>query len=227
MANICNTTYEIFGTKEELNKLKSVLNKAIEICKARNLKEIDDFFNREKELCKNDEQLTDLVKRVNRKKEHVDTDPWVSDFYEALTSKTDYYDFAEGDGNMFFISCEDDRVIIDIDSKWVKVEEFEDMLNNYFEDLSVFYLTEEFGCGIWETNDTKGDIFSDKYYVELDGDGDYFETDEKLLEYVNEYFEEYAEGEHNFQDVKSFKEYLDNLDPESEEYYVLMEVERI
>lgn len=194
MANICNTTYEIYGTKEELNKLKNSLEKA-------------------KEIAKND-------------KDNYEKTPWVSDLYKAITGKADYDNFAEGDGNMFFISCEDERIVIDMDSKWAKVEEFEDILNKYFEDLSIFYITEEFGCGIWETNDTKGDVFEGKYYAEIDGDGDYFNNDDELLEYVNDYFEEYAEGEHNFKDVKSFKEFCDNLSPEDEDF-VLRELKRI
>lgn len=224
MANICDTVYEIHGSKEQLNKLENALNKAKEICKERNLKYIDNYFDDEKQNCENDKQLEELKEDVARKRKCVNTDPWVSDLYEALTGK-DYDDYCSDDGQLTYISCSDDRISIDIESNWMKVEAFEDMLRDDedLEDLSIFYLTEEFGCGIWETNDTIGDVFDNKYYVELDGDGDYFDNDDDLLEFVNDYFF----GKYDFHDVKSFKDYIDSLDPESEECYFLIELERI
>lgn len=76
---------------------------------------------------------------------------------------------------------------IEAQEAW-SVTDFKDLLESHYENMKVYYLTEELGCQVYETNDSAGKYFDDKFlvdsYVDGDGEMEYFKTKEEALEYI-------------------------------------------
>lgn len=55
-------------------------------------------------------------------------------------------------------------------------------------ELTIYYIVEECGCEVYATNDCDGKYFTERYYVDICIDGDYFseyfDTEKQVLVYV-------------------------------------------
>lgn len=74
------------------------------------------------------------------------------------------------------------------EDKWTRGE-FIENLQELFPEVEIYWIAEEFGCGYWETNDTNGKYFSDRFAVVSDEDWEYFETEDDMLNYLKENFD--------------------------------------
>lgn len=81
-------------------------------------------------------------------------------------------------GNVLKFNCEE---------KWNRGD-FAELLEHKFPSLSVYWIAEESGCDIFETNDADGKYFAERYWVDTcvngDYDSEYFETEEAVWEYL-------------------------------------------
>lgn len=81
----------------------------------------------------------------------------------------------------------DGLLSIEAEEAW-GVTDFRHILENHFEDMKVYYIVEEEGCEVYETNDSEGKYFSYKYVVDssIGGKDEYevFNTQKDVLKYV-------------------------------------------
>lgn len=101
------------------------------------------------------------------------------------------------------------------ETKWERNFDIEnDIIGMY--DAEVYFQEEELGCGIFRTNDEDFSIFKDRYYIDLWGEGEYCNTIEEVIEYINRWYEEEFERPlpfelHNVEDVRRLQKYEDDL----------------
>lgn len=74
------------------------------------------------------------------------------------------------------------------EDKWTRGD-FIENLQELFPEIVIYWMAEEFGCGYWETNDTNGRYFGDRFAVISDDDWEYFETEDDILNYLKEHFD--------------------------------------
>lgn len=72
---------------------------------------------------------------------------------------------------------------------WCEADDTRRLIEQKFPGVHLYYISEEFGCGYWETNDIQGKYFPERYYFSAEdyddaGDGNYYESLEELLEAV-------------------------------------------
>lgn len=110
-----------------------------------------------------------------------------------------FYEEPKLEGGVLKFNCEE---------KWHRGE-FAELLERKFPSLSVYWIAEESGCGIYETNDADGKYFAERYWVDtcVDGgyDSEYFETEEAVWEYLTN-----RAGCKNAEDVEAFNDAVTN-----------------
>lgn len=74
-------------------------------------------------------------------------------------------------GNLYF----------DTQTAWSRCEDLENIIRDKYPDLSVWFLSEELGCGIFETNDATGEIFPKRVIIDTEGEGKEYYTYEEAL----------------------------------------------
>lgn len=99
-----------------------------------------------------------------------------------------------------------------IESAWSEPQEFRLFLQSILLGLYIYYIVEEPGMEIYETNDKDGKYFPAKYLVESENGLMYFNTFEKLQEYLEPILEKeihnYIEAETLVNQYNRDKEYL-------------------
>lgn len=101
-------------------------------------------------------------------------------------------------------SFENGALRFDCEEKWHRGD-FAEILCKKFPSLSVYWIAEEGGCEIYETNDAEGKYFAERYYVDTCINGEYeseYFTDE---EGVYKWLTEHANCK-NMEDVEAFNE---------------------
>ena len=101
-------------------------------------------------------------------------------------------------------------------TKWQRNTDLENTLYDLFEDITIYYEEEEFGCSIFRTNDSSGEIFPERFYVDLNGEGEYFNTEQETLDYLNDYYGT------EFPDLESVCKYGEEHD---DDYICVLEIE--
>ena len=160
MANTCFNIIKIEGNKETLSTLKTTIDKLIDNLTVRNT---------EKYLDAGIDDLLSVIGYTPEELENISRREWVTGGHPKL---------------------EDDILTIRTESAWRFQGEAWELVKKKYPDVNIHYQAEELGCEIFETNDTEGRLFKDKYlldwYDERKGDGEmeYFETEEDLTDYV-------------------------------------------
>ena len=72
---------------------------------------------------------------------------------------------------------------------WCRTE-FAEVLSELFPDISIYWQAEEPGCNIYQTNDSAGGFYPERYYVDtcIDGnyESEYFTTEEEAYEWLSQ-----------------------------------------
>lgn len=102
-----------------------------------------------------------------------------------------------------------------IESAWRELSEWRAFINSKYPHLKFYFIAEEYGEDIFETNDKDHKYFVDKYILHIDGDNEYFRFDEQedIVKRIN--------GATNL-NVKTFDECLalsDTLDSDDPNYF--------
>ena len=83
----------------------------------------------------------------------------------------------------------DDSISIYAMEAWARTD-FAELLMSKFPDIEIYWKAEEPGLAIYETNDSKGKYFPDRYYIEVakndDYNSEYFETKEDAYNWIKE-----------------------------------------
>lgn len=96
------------------------------------------------------------------------------------------------------------------ESAWGRGDAIEVLHEHYVNEegdcpLSVYFISEELGCGIFQTNDEDGEYFADKYIFVSTDDTCYYESFEELEKDV----QDYLEVDTDFESVEDMQEALD------------------
>ena len=72
---------------------------------------------------------------------------------------------------------------------WCRTD-FADVLQEVFPDISIYWMAEEPGCELYQTNDSDGNFYPDRYYVDtcINGEyeSEYFTTEEAAYEWLSQ-----------------------------------------
>ena len=105
----------------------------------------------------------------------------------------------------------------DTTTAWCEADDTRHLIEEKFPGIHIFYISEEFGCCYWETNDIQGKYFPERYFFlaedYFNGDGNYYETLPELLDAVkkatgltgmltfeecNKALQEYRDGDYSY-----------------------------
>lgn len=89
-------------------------------------------------------------------------------------------------GTITFYEMEDDVLTLNTETAWAEMSETRHFIESCFPGMKVYYIEEESGCEIFNTNDSEGIYFKDRYYLDGFDDSEYFETLEEAAKYVKE-----------------------------------------
>lgn len=82
---------------------------------------------------------------------------------------------------------------ISTESAWCFQPESWELIKSKFPSVSIYFLSEEFGCDVFCTNDTERRHFKMKYALDYSADDDcaveYFDDDCSLIEFVHDHFD--------------------------------------
>lgn len=99
--------------------------------------------------------------------------------------------------------CGDDTVTIHAEEAWC-LTDFRFALKRIFPEVEVYFMIEEPGCEIYQTNDYDGKYYPERYCIDCCVNGDcqvgYFEDMEGVWKFLEEY------GVQDFDDVSKFNE---------------------
>ena len=89
-------------------------------------------------------------------------------------------------GTITFYEMEDDVLTLNTETAWAEMAETRHFIESCFPGMKIYYIEEESGCEIFNTNDLEGLFFKDRYYLDGFDDSEYFETLEEAAKYVKE-----------------------------------------
>lgn len=69
---------------------------------------------------------------------------------------------------------------------WCEQEGVREIIEKTFSSIKVYYRDEEPGLEVYRTNDTSGEYFPERYYLDSSEDSDYFLTIEEAAKYVSD-----------------------------------------
>ena len=76
-----------------------------------------------------------------------------------------------------------------LEEAWCR-QDFAELIERKFPSTTVYWIAEEGGCQIYETNDSKGKYFPERYWVDVcvngEYDSQYFEVEEDAFKWVSE-----------------------------------------
>lgn len=165
MPNWCSTNYLVEGDEAQLNELYNAMK---------------ELTTAEESLVKNDFGKTwcgNLVAKLGGDWNEV----WCRGYWDYPDLSTiPYKDGSKRKGLCFWV-----------ESAWRELSEWRNFLNEKFPLLHFFYVAEELGSDVFETNDIDHHFFVDKYIVNLGDGNEYYTCDEVpyLIDSVKEALE--------------------------------------
>lgn len=159
MPNWCFTYYAVEGPKEQLQKLSDLMNHVASMPRPGLVE--NDFGS---------SWLGNLVTALG-------VDPLTN---PNLRCRGEYYNVdLNQSGYMTF----------DTMTAWCEADGTRRLIEEKFPGVHLYFISEEFGCNYWETNDVDGKYFSERYYFRAEAfddehDGNYYDTLPELIEAV-------------------------------------------
>lgn len=113
----------------------------------------------------------------------------------------------------------------DAEEAW-GVTDFDDYLAELFDDIRIYWISEEPGMRIYQTNDADGKYFPDRFYVDtcIDGEyeSEYFKTKQAAYDWLAEITDGRVSSE---EDAESFNADYEDSDASDENYIYVHEFE--
>ena len=163
-------------------------------------------------------ELRDLYSKMDFANENKNALDVSSCYFLATTLGCKYTDFyCRGDFYDAELKEKDGEYYLSffVESAWRELSEWRAFISSKYPHLKFYFIAEECGEDIFETNDKTHKYFVDKYILHIDGDNEYFKFDEQedIVKRINE--------ETNL-NVKTFEECLslsDTLDSDDPNYF--------
>lgn len=89
-------------------------------------------------------------------------------------------------GEITDYSLDGNVLTINQETAWCEQEGVRRIIEEKFPSIKVYFMEEEPGCGVFYTNDSSGDYFPERYFLDSYEDSEYFETIEEAAKYVSE-----------------------------------------
>lgn len=91
-------------------------------------------------------------------------------------------------GEIVYYDYDEDNNILTIDqlTAWCEQEGFREFIEERFPSVKVYFLEEEIGYGVYNTNDRDGRFFDERYRLELESETLYLKTIEEVAEILSE-----------------------------------------
>lgn len=121
-------------------------------------------------------------------------------------------------GTITFYEIEDDVLTLNTETAWSEMSETRHFIESCFPDMKIYYIEEESGCEIFNTNDSEGIYFKDRYYLDGFDDSEYFETLEEASNYVKEIVGHDVEADFDAID-KALSDYVEEHEEEDPDCY--------
>lgn len=124
----------------------------------------------------------------NHKVRENSSEDWLGNVLDALKIDFSKYSYMRG----FLLEpplWDEDTLIINTDEAWSRTDFAEALEDNL--PVTVYWIAEEPGCEIYETNDSDGKYFTEKYLVEycLDGniESEYFDDEASAYKFIESF----------------------------------------
>lgn len=103
----------------------------------------------------------------------------------------------------------------------------EKFIESYYKTIKFLYVTEEPGCGIYQTNDLEGVFFKSKYVLDYTEDVEYFETIDQAVEFIEELIGIKIEDKTVNSIQKAMDNYVEENENEEDQYFSFHEFEEV
>ena len=137
-------------------------------------------------------ELSDLNKKMekleNRKESLVKNDfgnTWLGNLVESLGGDWEKV-YCRGQWMCRVYNKENNTLTFTTETAWKEMDEWRKFIESCYKTIKMLYVTEEPGCGIYQTNDLESVFFKDKYVLDYTEDVEYFETIDQAVEFIEE-----------------------------------------
>ena len=137
-------------------------------------------------------ELSDLSKKMerleNRKESLVKNsfgNTWLGNLVESLGGDWEKV-YCRGQWMCRVYNKENNTLTFTTETAWKEMDEWRKFIESCYKTIKMLYVTEEPGCGIYQTNDLESVFFKDKYVLDYTEDVEYFETIDQAVEFIEE-----------------------------------------
>ena len=137
-------------------------------------------------------EVLDLNKKMekleNRKESLVKNsfgNTWLGNLVESLGGDWEKV-YCRGQWMCRVYNKENNSLTFTTETAWCEMNEWRKFIESYYTTIKLLYVTEEPGCGIYQTNDLGGVFFKDKYVLDYTEDVEYFEIIDQAVEFIEE-----------------------------------------
>lgn len=129
-------------------------------------------------------------------------------------------------GTITFYEMEDDILTLNTETAWAEMAETRHFIESCFPGMKIYYIEEESGCEIFNTNDSEGIYFKDRYYLDGFEESEYFETLEEAAKYVKEIVGHEIEA--TFKAIEdALNDYMEEHEDDDDCYYYFHEFSKV
>ena len=177
-------------------------------------------------------ELSDLNKKMerleNRKKSLVKNsfgNTWLGNLVESLGGDWEKV-YCRGQWMCRVYNKENNTLTFTTETAWKEMDEWREFIESCYKTIKMLYVTEEPGCGIYQTNDLEGVFFKDKYVLDYTENVEYFETIDQAVEFIEELIGLKIEDKTVNGIQEKLDEYVEKND-EEDQYFSFHEFEEV
>lgn len=177
-------------------------------------------------------EVLDLNKKMekleNRKESLVKNsfgNTWLGNLVESLGGDWEKV-YCRGQWMCRVYNKENNSLTFTTETAWREMNEWRKFIESYYTTIKLLYVTEEPGCGIYQTNDLGGVFFKDKYVLDYTEDVEYFETIDQAVEFIEELIGLKIEDKTVNGIQEKLDEYVEKND-EEDQYFSFHEFEEV
>lgn len=177
-------------------------------------------------------ELSDLNKKMerleNRKESLVKNgfgNTWLGNLVESLGGDWEKV-YCRGQWMCRVYNKENNSLTFTTETAWKEMDEWRKFIESCYKTIKILFVTEEPGCGIYQTNDLGGVFFKDKYVLDYTEDVEYFETIDQAVEFIEELIGLKIEDKTVNGIQEKLDEYVEKND-EEDQYFSFHEFEEV
>ena len=177
-------------------------------------------------------ELSDLNKKMerleNRKESLVKNsfgNTWLGNLVESLGGDWEKV-YCRGQWMCRVYNKENNSLTFTTETAWCEMDEWREFIESCYKTIKMLYVTEEPGCGIYQTNDLESVFFKDKYVLDYTENVEYFETIDQAVEFIEELIGLKIEDKTVNGIQEKLDEYVEKND-EEDQYFSFHEFEEV